>query len=118
MRSARLFLLPGLQGTVAILVTLLAVAAEAEVGQARRAELVHMLRQDCGSCHGITLKGGLGPALTAGALRDKPRGYLETVILNGKPGTPMAPWQRFMTREEVRWLVGELKSGDIDHDKD
>ena len=30
---------------------------------ARRAELVTLVRQDCGSCHGLTLKGGLGPAL-------------------------------------------------------
>ena len=36
------------------------VAPEAE----RARELIHIVRQDCGSCHGLTLAGGLGPALT------------------------------------------------------
>ena len=29
----------------------------------RQDQLRYLLRQDCGSCHGMTLKGGLGPAL-------------------------------------------------------
>jgi hypothetical protein len=29
----------------------------------RQKELIHLVRQDCGSCHGMTLQGGLGPAL-------------------------------------------------------
>ena len=37
-------------------------------GGAREAQLVRMVRQDCGSCHGMTLAGGLGPALTREAL--------------------------------------------------
>ena len=30
-----------------------------------------MVRQDCGSCHGLRLTGGPGPALTREALADK-----------------------------------------------
>ena len=41
-------------------------------GAERAAELVRIVRQDCGSCHGMRLTGGLGPALTREALADKP----------------------------------------------
>ena len=34
----------------------------------RRGELVNMVRQDCGSCHGLTMKGGY-PAATNSARR-------------------------------------------------
>jgi len=104
-----------LKWPLAALCMVLALAARAEVNQARQGEILHLLRQDCGACHGMTLKGGLGPALTAGALRDKPANYLQGVILGGRPGTPMPPWRRFLSWEEVRWLVQQLKSGELDH---
>ena len=59
----------------------------------RAAELRNMLLQDCGSCHGLSFKGGLGPALLPGNLRDKPEDYLTATILYGRPGTPMPPWR-------------------------
>ena len=77
----------------------------------RTAELHNLLLQDCGSCHGMTLKGGLGPALTPEALKDKPREYIELTILNGRSGTPMPPWKDILTRDEIRWLVDVLYSG-------
>lgn len=67
-----------------------------------------MVRQDCGSCHGMTLKGGLGPPLTPDALRDKPPESLTVTILYGRPGTPMPPWDRFLTNDEARWIVSQL----------
>jgi len=36
---------------------------------------------------------------------------LVETILAGRPGTPMPPWSAFMTREEARWLVDNLKRG-------
>jgi len=78
---------------------------------ARRAQLVHMVREDCGSCHGMTLKGGLGPSLLPAALAGKPDDSLEAVILDGRPGTPMPPWRRFMSEQEARWIVDSLKKG-------
>jgi len=86
-------------------------ALAAEPPAARRAQLVEMVRQDCGSCHGMTLRGGLGPPLLPAALAGKPEAALEAVILNGRPGTPMPPWRSFMTEEEVRWIVESLKKG-------
>ncbi len=35
-----------------------------EISTQRQQELLHLLKHDCGSCHGMTLKGGLGPDLT------------------------------------------------------
>ncbi|MDO8778816.1 MAG: cytochrome c [Burkholderiaceae bacterium] len=81
------------------------------MGAARRGELVTLVRQDCGSCHGLTLKGGLGPALLPDALKDKPADYLKAVILQGRPGTAMPPWQRFLSEAEAQWIVFNLQKG-------
>lgn len=78
---------------------------------ARQAELRHLLLQDCGSCHGLSLKGGLGPALLPANLSDKPEDYLAATILYGRPGTPMPPWQPFLTTDEAAWLAKLLKQG-------
>ena len=78
---------------------------------ARRSELINLVRQDCGSCHGLTLKGGLGPALLPQALQDKPADSLKATILQGRPGTAMPPWQRFMTEAEAEWIVTNLQKG-------
>lgn len=78
---------------------------------ARQAELMHLLRQDCGACHGMRLRGGLGPALSAERFRDWSVEQLAQTILHGRPGTPMPPWQPFLTDGEARWLAAQLKKG-------
>jgi cytochrome c55X len=78
---------------------------------ARVKELVHMVRQDCGSCHGLTLNGGLGPALTADALHDKPYEFLLATLYRGRPGTPMPPFMGILTEEESGWIVRQLMAG-------
>ena len=87
----------------------LAIAAEPDA--VRQKELVRLVRQDCGSCHGMTLQGGLGPALLPAELRDKPVEGLVATIYFGRPGTPMPPWQQFMTEAEAEWIVQKLMSG-------
>lgn len=77
----------------------------------RRRELVHLVRQDCGSCHGMTLQGGLGPPLTPAALRDRPVDSMVATIYGGRPGTPMPPWHRFLSEAEARWIVEQLREG-------
>lgn len=86
-------------------------AAEAELSQQRRDELHNLLLQDCGSCHGMTMKGGLGPALTPAALKTKDREVLIATILQGRHGTPMPPWSTMLSRDEVSWLVDRLYEG-------
>ena len=74
----------------------------------RQQELRNMLKHDCGSCHGLTLKGGLGPPLLAQDLANKPGDYLVETIQNGRKGTAMPPWKPFISETETRWLVQEL----------
>ena len=79
------------------------------VSMARAAVLRDFLVQDCGSCHGLTLGGGLGPPLLRERLADKPVPYLAYVILNGRPGTAMPPWSGLLTAAEGEWLARELR---------
>ena len=89
----------------------LAATAVAEPSSARQKELIHLVRQDCGSCHGMTLKGGLGPPLLPASLADKPIDGLVATIIGGRPGTPMPPWHRFLAEDEAQWIVARLIEG-------
>ncbi|WP_456406846.1 c-type cytochrome [Thiolapillus sp.] len=86
-------------------------SAHAELAYARQAELLYLLKHDCGSCHGMRLEGGLGPPLTAQRLRPLSTETLSMTILHGRPGTPMPPWRPFLSREEAMWLASQLKQG-------
>jgi cytochrome c55X len=88
-----------------------AVATEAP-SETRKAELLHLLKHDCGSCHGLTLKGGLGPALTPQALTNKPKPFLVQTILAGRPGTPMPPWSTMLSKKDAEWLVHLMLKSD------
>ena len=94
--------------SLAILLAL-ALPASAEVAPERAAELQHMVTQDCGSCHGLTRKGGLGSPLTAQALAHAEPESLATIILDGVPETAMPPWRPLLTEEEAIWIARYLK---------
>jgi cytochrome c55X len=96
----------------AAILALAAPAAAQGVDAARAAELVRMVRQDCGSCHGMRLTGGLGPPLTPQALHDKPSESLVATIVGGRAGTAMPPWRPFLSEAEAAWLVARLREGD------
>lgn len=95
-------------------VAVMASPAAADPTPARQAQILHLLRQDCGSCHGLTLKGGLGPPLLPAALALRDDKALVEAILDGRPGTPMPPWRFEITSEEAAWLVRRLRQGDDD----
>ena len=78
---------------------------------ARQAELLNLVRQDCGSCHGLRLEGGLGLPLTPQALKEKSPEALKQTILHGRGGTPMPPWGPFLTEAEAGWIVETLLKG-------
>jgi len=59
----------------------------------------------------MQLKGGLGPALTQQRLQPWSTEQLATTILNGRPGTPMPPWEPFINAAEAHWLADQLKKG-------
>lgn len=93
---------------VGLVAGLTVLAAHAE---GRERELVRLVRQDCGSCHGMTLKGGLGLPLTPEALRDKPVDSLVATILHGRPGTAMPPWKTMIDEQDAEWIVRRLREG-------
>ena len=78
----------------------------------RQQELIYLLHQDCGSCHGMTLKGGLGPALLPADLAGKPASYLREVIANGVPEKAMPPWKNILQPREIDFLVQRLTQAD------
>ena len=82
-----------------------------EPAPARQAELVRLVREDCGSCHGRTLKGGLGPPLVAAALGDRPAESLKYTVLYGRRGTPMPGWRPFLTDADAEWIIARLREG-------
>lgn len=85
-------------------------AAEQPIDPARLANLV---RQDCGSCHGLTLRGGLGKPLTAESLAQWDRAQLMTIILDGVRGTPMPGWRPLLSEREAAWIADNLKRGAV-----
>jgi cytochrome c55X len=95
----------------ALLLAGLCQQAAAAPAEPRAAELLQLLHKDCGACHGLSLKGGLGSPLTPQALAGKPAASLVATILNGRPGTPMPPWRPFLSEEEAQWLVQLLQQG-------
>jgi len=84
------------------------------ISEQRKGELINMIRHDCGSCHGMTLKGGLGPPLTPDALIDKNHGLLYNTIVYGRENTAMPPWLGLLSEEEIEWIVVRLREGDLD----
>lgn len=81
------------------------------VSTQRQTELIRMVRQDCGSCHGMSLRGGLGSPLLPETLRDKPVDGLVATVMQGRPGTAMPPWKAMMTEAEAVWIVARLLAG-------
>lgn len=94
-----------------LLVAAAVVQASTGLGLSRQRELTTLVRQDCGSCHGMTLNGGLGKPLTPGALADLQADSIAYIILEGVPGQPMPPWKGLITEEEARWIASRLKEG-------
>ncbi|WP_225892912.1 MULTISPECIES: cytochrome c [unclassified Methylomonas] len=81
-----------------------------ELTSVRQQELLNMLKHDCGSCHGLPPKGGLGPSLMPEALAGKSDALLADAIQNGRAGTAMPPWKSFLTVDETAWLIQQLRT--------
>ncbi|WP_337959809.1 cytochrome c [Ruegeria sp.] len=70
--------------------------------------LKRLVHQDCGSCHGLSLKGGLGPDLRSETLEHYEAEVLTSVILDGIPDTAMPPWRPLISVEEAEWIARYL----------
>lgn len=82
-----------------------------ELPASRQAELTNLVRQDCGSCHGMTLKGGLGRPITPDKLTGYDSSSLAEIILDGVPGTPMPPWRGLINERDAQWIAEALLTG-------
>ena len=91
-----------------------AAAAADPLPAERQAALTYLVRQDCGSCHGMTLKGGLGRPLLPETLAGAEAEALAEIILDGIPGTPMPPWRGQLSEAEALWIARGLKRGTIE----
>lgn len=87
------------------------VAAAPVFAEPDAAALERLVRQDCGSCHGMTLKGGLGPALTPEALEGARPADLVSTILDGAPERAMPSWRPLLSEAEARWIADYLLTG-------
>jgi cytochrome c55X len=86
-------------------------AEDVTLSGVRERELVRLVRQDCGSCHGMQLTGGLGQPLTPDTLSDKPMESLVATVLYGRPGTAMPPWKTIISEADAIWIVRHLLNG-------
>tara|TARA_B100000315_G_C14515477_1_gene558942 strand:+ start:85 stop:411 length:327 start_codon:yes stop_codon:yes gene_type:complete len=93
------------------LISIVGTALAAEPNADRKSELLYRLKHDCGSCHGMTLKGGLGPALLPASIKEHSNEFLIDVIRDGVAGTPMPPWGVELSQDEAAWLVKKLRAG-------
>lgn len=94
--------------SVVLVAALLAAPALADIGPDDAARLERLVLQDCGSCHGLTRKGGLGPDIRRETLAYWDRAELTQIILDGIPGTPMPPWRPLLSEAEARWIADYL----------
>lgn len=88
------------------------VSAGETLSENRRTDLNHLLRQDCGSCHGMTLKGGLGPPLLPEQLAAWDIDSLAAMILAGNPEKAMPGWAGLLNDAEARYLAQRLLEGE------
>lgn len=102
----------GLRSLVTLVLLATPALGDSGVTPERAEALENLVRQDCGSCHGMTLKGGLGPDLRHTTLAGLDRDGLAAIVLDGVPGTPMPPWRPLLSEAEALWIADYLLMGE------
>ena len=95
---------------IALAALLLVAAANLSADKTRQEEISYLLKQDCGSCHGLRMKGGLGPPLLASKLAGKPDEYLRIIIAKGSPANGMPPWEALLSDTDIDYLIHLLRT--------
>lgn len=80
------------------------------IPESRQLELKHLVKHDCGSCHGMTMKGGMGPSLLKKDLATFSDEYLFQVIKFGRPQKAMPPWNKILTDTEIKYVIKILRT--------
>jgi cytochrome c55X len=104
--------MPNRLTTTVLSVALCVITSANVLAQGLDGDLERLVRQDCGSCHGMTLKGGLGPDLRSTRLAGRDKTEIAKIILDGVPGTAMPPWRPLLSEDEALWIANYLLSGD------
>lgn len=92
-------------------VSLLAIAISAQAAEPEGRNLRRLVLQDCGSCHGMTLEGGLGPAITPAALQGRDPAELTAIIREGRPARAMPGWGPLLAPGEAERIAAGLLDG-------
>lgn len=104
-------LTPAVLAAATLALALVAPPAWAAPTLSRIKALEALVAEDCGACHGLSRRGGLGSPLTAEALDGKADDALAATILDGRPGTAMPPWRGLLDESDAGWIVRHLKEG-------
>jgi cytochrome c55X len=91
-----------------ILLLMAGFAHASEAGKLHPERLENLVKQDCGACHGMTRKGGLGPDIRAQTLAGRDPAILADTIRNGIPQTAMPPWGPLLSDAEIDWIAQYL----------
>lgn len=102
-------LYPGLLALLLFTGSAAAQPTPAQLTPQRISELENFVVQDCGSCHGLTMQGGLGLPLTRERMADFSTESLAYTILEGRPDTPMPPWRGLLDEADAEWIARYLK---------
>lgn len=105
--------MPELRAALALGIIAVTPAVAAELPLERTAVLQRLVQQDCGSCHGLTMKGGLGPDIRAATLAGRSVREIASIVLDGIPGTAMPPWHPLLSPEEAQWIASYLLEGGV-----
>ena len=86
-------------------------AAQPSPEIARARDLRALVLNDCGSCHGMTLRGGLGPALLPETLAPKGQAFVAEMIRVGNPANAMPAWGSLLSPSDITWIAQSLVEG-------
>ena len=99
-------------GTAALALALLAFAASTQAAETQGTKTLRRpVLQDCGSCHGMTLEGGLGPAITPEALQGRDPAEITAIIREGRPARAMPGWGPLLAPGEAERIAAGLLDG-------
>jgi len=85
----------------------------AEVANERQSELLYFVEQNCPACHGIRMKGSIGPALSKADLQHLSVNAVTLTILYGLPDKGMPAWEAQLSETDAFWIAKLLKRGGI-----
>ena len=85
----------------------------AEVTDERQSELLDFVEQNCPACHGIRMRGSIGPALSKANLQYLSVNAVTLTILYGLTDKGMPAWEAQLSERDAYWIAEFLKRRNI-----